>query len=202
MQLDPSELSKGAMYAWMVNLITPRPIAWVSTQSSSGVRNLAPFSFFNGVGANPPTLMFCPANQRDGRPKDTLANVRETGQFVVNLVTSDVVDAMNLTAGEYEADQDEFKIASVATADSSKVDVPRVAGAAASIECELLQAIQLGSGPAGANLVVGRIVWIDVRDDLVVDGRLDATKLETIGRMGGATYVLTTDRFEMPRPKA
>ena len=91
MQLDPGELSIRETYTWMVNLITPRPIAWVSTVSAAGVANLAPFSFFNGVGANPPTIMFCPANRRDGTRKDTLKNIERTGEFVVNLVTDSVV---------------------------------------------------------------------------------------------------------------
>ncbi len=201
MQLDPQQLSAGAMYAWMVNLITPRPIAWVSTLSADGCRNLAPFSFFNGVGANPPTILFCPANRRDGTPKDTLANISQTGQFVVNLVTPEVIDAMNLTASEFAADVDEFEMASVDAADSVQVKPPRVAESAASLECELHQAIHLGNGPAGANVVIGRIVWIHVRDDLVDGDRLDPSLLRTVGRMGGATYVHTSDRFDLPRPQ-
>ncbi|MEM9586337.1 MAG: flavin reductase family protein, partial [Planctomycetota bacterium] len=98
MHIDPSQTSVSALYHWMVGLITPRPIAWVSTRSQEGHRNLAPYSFFNGVGAKPPTLMFCPANRDDGTPKDTLENIRQTGQFVINVVTESVLQAMNLTA--------------------------------------------------------------------------------------------------------
>ena len=98
MQFDPESLSIRDLYGWMVQLITPRPIAWVSTLSSTGIANLAPYSFFNGVGANPPTLVFCPSNNRFGEAKDTLANIRHTGEFVVNVVTEEWATQMNATA--------------------------------------------------------------------------------------------------------
>ncbi|MCG8648194.1 MAG: flavin reductase family protein [Pirellulales bacterium] len=201
MQLDPQELSVRQTYAWMIHLITPRPIAWVSSVSAGGIVNLAPFSFFNGVGANPPTIMFCPANRRDGRPKDTLVNIEQTGQFVVNLVTDAVVEAMNLTAGEYEPDVDEFEVASLKAEPSARVSPPRVAACSAALECELVQTIHVGTGPGGANMVIGRIVWIHVDDQVIRDGKIDAQLFRTVGRMGGAGYVRTTDQFELPRPK-
>jgi flavin reductase (DIM6/NTAB) family NADH-FMN oxidoreductase RutF len=186
----------------MVRLITPRPIAWVSTLSADGIANLAPFSFFNGVGANPPTIMFCPANKRDGTPKDTLANIQQSGQFVVNLVTESVAQAMNLTAAEWEPDIDEFEMARIGRTESKYVSPPRVADSAAAFECQLHQAIQLGTGPGGANLIIGRIVSMHVADALFDDdGTFDAARLDTIGRMGGDDYVRTGDRFSVPRPK-
>jgi flavin reductase (DIM6/NTAB) family NADH-FMN oxidoreductase RutF len=201
MQLNPAELSTRDLYSWMVRLITPRPIAWVSTLSADGVANLAPFSFFNGVGANPPTIMFCPANQRDGTAKDTLANIRRNGQFVVNLVTESVAESMNLTSAEVEPDVDEFEMAAVDQLDSTCVSPPRVAASAAAFECELLQAIGLGTGPGGANLVIGRILNVHVDDELLDEqGHFDAARLKTIGRMGGDQYVRTSDRFSLPRP--
>lgn len=202
MNLDPSGLSAREMYTWMIRLITPRPIAWVSTISHDGVPNLAPFSFFSGLGANPPTVLFCPANDRSGRPKDTLANVLSTGQFAVNLVTESEAETMNLTSCEVEADVDEFAFASIEKAACQKIAPPRVACAAASLECELLQSITLGSGPGGANLVIGRIVWIHLAEHLFDDqGQFESSRLKTIGRMGDADYVRTGDRFSMPRPK-
>ncbi|NND97389.1 MAG: flavin reductase family protein [Pirellulaceae bacterium] len=202
MQFDPDDMSVRDIYGWMVGLITPRPIAWVSTLSIDGIANLAPFSFFNGVGGNPPTIVFCPANNREGRPKDTLANIQRTGQFAVNLVTAADVEAMNLTSADFAADEDEFALASIAKAPCDRIDVPRVAQAAATLECQLHSAIQLGTGPGGANLVIGRVVYLHVSDAVVDEtGRLRADKLDTIGRMGGAQYVRTSDRFEMPRPK-
>ena len=202
MQLDPSELSSRDVYSWMVRLITPRPIAWVSTMSTDGVANLAPFSFFNGVGANPPTIMFCPANRRDGTPKDTLANIQRSGHFVVNLVTESVAESMNLTSAEFEPDVDEFEMAAIDKLESTRVSPPRVAASAAALECELFQAIVLGTGPAGANLVIGRIVTMHVDDALLDEqGNFDAARFNTIGRMGGDEYVRTNDRFSIPRPK-
>ena len=150
MQIDPTDLSTRDLYTWMVRLITPRPIAWVSTLSHQGLANLAPFSFFSGLGANPPTVLFCPANNRFGRPKDTLVNVRSTGQFVVNLVTESDAEAMNLTACELDADVDEFEFAAIDKADCQVVSPPRVANASAAIECQLQEAITLGTGPGGA----------------------------------------------------
>lgn len=202
MQLNPDELSTGRLYRWMVSLITPRPIAWVSTVSTGGAVNLSPFSFFNGVGANPPSVVFCPANRPDGQPKDTLSNIRDTGQFVINLVTDELVDAMNATSAEYPRGVDEFDATRTAKADSAVVSPPRVAESAASLECQLHEAIQLGVGPGGANVVIGRIVWIHVNDRLLdPSGRLDPDRLATVGRMGGEDYVHTSDRFRMPRPK-
>jgi flavin reductase (DIM6/NTAB) family NADH-FMN oxidoreductase RutF len=202
MQLDPNQTSTRDLYSWMVRLITPRPIAWVSTLSTDGVANLAPFSFFNGVGANPPTIMFCPANKRDGTPKDTLNNIHRSGQFVVSIVTEPLADAMNVTSAELDADIDEFELAGIEKIDSKCVSPPRVAASLAAFECELHQAIQLGSGPGGANLVIGRIVWMHVGDALFNEqGDFDADRMTTIGRMGGEDYVRTRDRFSLPRPK-
>ena len=201
MQLDLSELSTRELYGWMVGLITPRPIAWVSTLSAEGIANLAPFSFFNGVSANPPTIVFCPANRRDGTPKDTLINIQRTGQFAVNLVTDAVAERMNQTSAEYEPDVDEFEMSHAAKAPSVKIKPPRVAASAASLECELHHAVQLGVGPAGGNLVVGRIVHIHLDDGLLDEqGRLVPQRLCTIGRMGGNGYIRTTDQFEIARP--
>lgn len=202
MHLDPAQLRTRDLYGWMIRLITPRPIAWVSTVSVNGVANLAPFSFFNGVGANPPTIMFCPANKRDGSAKDTLTNIHRNGQFVVNLVTESVAESMNLTSLEVEPDIDEFEMADIAKVESVHVAPPRVAASAASFECELHQAIALGTGPGGANLVIGRIVSMHVSDALLdASGELDDWRLDTIGRMGGDQYARTSDRFSLPRPK-
>ena len=202
MQLDPNEMQLRDIYTTMVGLITPRPIAWVSSMSRGGVANLAPYSFFNGVGANPPTIMFCPANQRDGSPKDTLANIQQTKEFVVNVVTEPDADAMNLTAANFTPDEDEFVMAGIQKADSIKIAAPRVANAAAAFECQLHSALEIGAGPAGANLVIGEIVCIYVRDDLINSaGDIVTDRLHTIGRMGGTQYARTRDRFDIARPK-
>lgn len=201
MQLDPEKMSVRDLYGWMVHLITPRPIAWVSSVSDLGVANLAPYSFFNGVGANPPLVMFCPANNRAGEAKDTLRNVQNHGEFVVNLVTEDLGRQMNQTAAEYPPETDEFLAAGVSKARSARVTVPRVETCKAALECQVHQILELGQGPGGANLVIGRIVWIHVADDLLDgDDNFQAEEFGTIGRLGGNVYASTRERFTMERP--
>jgi flavin reductase (DIM6/NTAB) family NADH-FMN oxidoreductase RutF len=201
MLIDPEQASIRDVHSYMVSLITPRPIAWVATVSAAGEMNLAPFSYFNGVGANPPTLMFCPANRRDGSPKDTLANVEQTRQFTVNLVSFAQAEAMNQTSADYDSRVSEFATCGVVGTPSVKVGPPRVKDSLASFECELLQVLKLGSGPAGANVVIGQIVLLHVADEVLdANGRVNAAKLDTIGRLGGQAYLRTTDRFELERP--
>jgi flavin reductase (DIM6/NTAB) family NADH-FMN oxidoreductase RutF len=201
MQFDPSTMAGNDLYRTMIQLITPRPIAWVSTLSNAGVPNLAPFSYFNAVGSNPPTLMFCPANRPDGGKKDTLANIEQNGEFVVNIVTSDVVDAMNQSSANYESDVSEFESCGMTPADSSIVKPPRVAESKAQFECKLHTVLNLGTGPGGSNLVLGRIVAIHVADEVLdAEGKIQPGLLDTIGRMGGLSYSKTTERFELNRP--
>lgn len=201
MQLDPREMSTRDLYAKMVQVITPRPIAWVSTISSAGIANLAPFSFFTGVGAKPPTVLFCPANADDGQPKHTLRNVLQTGEFVVNIASYPLAEAMNQSSAQYPEDVNEFAELGLAAADSIKIKPPRVAESPVSLECTLHQAISLAAGPGGANIVIGKIVQWHIDDTLFEsDGTISAERLDTVGRMGGQGFVRTTDRFEMTRP--
>ncbi len=192
MQFDVSELSIQETYLRMVQLITPRPIAWVSTLSIDGVPNLAPYSFFSGVGANPPTLCFAPANDGKGRPKHTLENIRRTGQFVVNIVTEPVSQAMNRTADPSEPECNEFEVSGMQAIPAVKVSCPRVEQAVAAMECTLHSAIQLGTGPGGANLVIGNVIYFHVRDDMV-----DQKVIPTIGRVGRREYTEITDTFRL-----
>ncbi|TWU08035.1 flavin reductase family protein [Stieleria varia] len=194
MQLDLNDLSGSEIYQSMVSMITPRPIAWVSTLSTDGVANLAPFSFFTGVGVRPPTLVFCPANRGDGSPKDTLANIQRSGEFVVNIVTQTVARAMHLSAADVSPDVDEFELTGVDKADSLIVKPPRVAQCVAAMECRLHQVIQLAAGPGGANMVVGRIVGFHVDDEIVQDGKM---VINTIARSGRSLYVAESDAFSL-----
>ena len=201
MELDPDTLNTRTMYEWMIHSILPRPIAWVSTLSCSGVSNLAPFSFFQGVCARPPTLMFCPVNHRDGSPKDTLRNIEATGEFVVNTVSAADAEAMNATSATLGFDESEFERFGVASAPSVKVRPPRVAGAALAFECRLDRVIRVSEGPAGGNLVLGRIVWMHVADGVIgSSGYPDPDRLDLVGRMGGTDYLRTRDRFPLDRP--
>lgn len=201
MIIDPSIASPRDIYKVMISCITPRPIAWVSSISPRGVPNLAPFSFFNGVGANPPTVVFCPVNRRDGSRKDTLINIEATPEFVVNIVPYSLAVPMNATSAELPYEVNEFDVAKLTPEPSVKVKVPRVKEAPVHFECVLHQIVNVGSGPLGANLVIGRIVWMEISDSVLDSaGQIDARKLDTIGRMGGASYARTTDLFELPRP--
>ncbi|KAA5545378.1 flavin reductase family protein [Roseiconus nitratireducens] len=192
MEFDVSKLSVQDSYLRMVQLISPRPIAWVSTLSIDGIPNLAPYSFFTGVGVNPPTICFSPANDGQGRPKDTLENIRQTGQFVVNIVTEPVAQAMHRTSDELAPEVNEFALAGVDPAASTQVKPPRVRSAVAAMECTLHSAIQLGAGPGGANLVIGYVVHLHIDDDLV-----DQSSIETVGRVGRREYTVVKDTFRL-----
>jgi flavin reductase (DIM6/NTAB) family NADH-FMN oxidoreductase RutF len=208
MDAIPSELGHRETYAILLNAVGPRPIAWVSTLSASGVPNLAPFSFFNVVCANPPMVAFAPAlrapakaGSSAGDPKDTLRNIRETKEFVVNIVTYELAEAMNQTSGDYDATINEFDLAKVAAAPSKLVRPLRVAQSPVNFECKLHQILDFNPGPDGGSLVIGEIVSIHVDDQYLKEGRLDRNSLDLIGRMGGMQYSRTTERFEMVRPK-
>ena len=201
MQLDPGSLEVRDRYALMIGLIQPRPIAWVSTISTDGRTNLAPFSFFTGICANPMTVCFAPVNDRHGKKKDTLINVEETKQFVVNLATEANAEKMNQTSAPYPYGVSEFEKAGVTPLPSIKVLPPRVAESPAAYECELVQIVRLGEGPLSGNLIIGRVVHIHVDDRIYNSGKIKHQDLKTIGRMEGSWYARTGDAFELPRPE-
>jgi flavin reductase (DIM6/NTAB) family NADH-FMN oxidoreductase RutF len=200
MNVSPLELSHSELYGFILNAVAPRPIAWVSTLSASGRANLAPFSFFNCVCVDPPLLAFAPG-LRNGEAKDTLRNVRETKEFVVNVVTYDLAEAMNKTSGEYDASVNEFELAQVESAPSRVVKARRVASSPVSFECTLHQILDFSPSPQSGSLVIGQIVSIHVDDSRMKQGKLDRNSLDMIGRMGGIQYTRTTQRFDMIRPK-
>ncbi len=208
MVVTPPNLSHSELYGILLNSVAPRPIAWVSTISASGQPNLAPFSFFNAVCVDPPLLAFAPGLRRPrqaeaghGDAKDTLRNIRETREFVVNIVTCELAEAMNLTSGEYDASVNEFEVAKVTPQPSKVVRPPRVAESPVSFECSLHQILDFSSAPTSSSLVIGQIVAIHMNDAHLKDGHLDRNSLDLIGRMGGIQYTRTTQRFEMVRPK-
>ncbi|HKM47621.1 MAG TPA: flavin reductase family protein [Terriglobales bacterium] len=210
MDVTPSQLAHREIYNILISAVVPRPIAWVSSLSASGQPNLAPFSFFNAVCADPPLLAFAPGmrspkkaaeGEPAGVPKDTLRNVRETREFVVNMVTYELAEAMNLTSGDYNASINEFEVAELASAPSKIVRPRRVAESPVSFECKLNQILDFNPGPEGGSLVIGEIVSIHINQQHLKEGRLDRNSLDLIGRMGGMQYTRTTQRFEMARPK-
>jgi flavin reductase (DIM6/NTAB) family NADH-FMN oxidoreductase RutF len=181
--------------------VTPRPIAWVTTLSQAGVVNLAPFSFFNAFGANPPIVVFSPTLRRDGTKKDTLLNIEWGKEFVINAAVEPLAEQVNLSSRELPHDQSELEITGLSVITSVRVKTPRLAASPVSLECELLQILPIGSGPISANLVIGRVVYVHIDDSVLDDrGKVDPRKLKTIARLGGDSYCRSTDLFEMKRP--
>jgi flavin reductase (DIM6/NTAB) family NADH-FMN oxidoreductase RutF len=197
--IDPADVEANDAYKLLIGLVVPRPIGWIGTVDATGVRNLAPFSFFNAVAATPPTVLFSPLTS-SGSPKDTLANARETGEFTVNIVSFDVAEAMNLTSGRYPAEVDEFQVAGLTAVPGTKVAAPIVAEAKANLECRVTQTVPVGRPPMDATLVIGEVVAFHVRADLLDGTRIDQVALDAIGRMGGPNYTRTSEIFSMERP--
>lgn len=185
----------GSAYRLLSAAVVPRPIAWVSTQSSEGVANLAPFSFFNVVSIDPPVLMVAPVGTGDDL-KDTARNALETEELVVQVVTEDLAAAMNATSATLEPGEDEFEHAGVDPAESVAVDVPRVAAAEVAFECSLYEATAVGS----STMLLAEVEHAHVADDLLADGKLDVTRLDAVGRLAGGYYERTDDRFHLERP--
>ena len=201
MVLDFSTLRPRDAYGWMISTILPRPIAWVSTISAEGKTNLAPFSFFQGVTANPPTLMFVPVNKRDGTKKDTVQNIEAVPEFVINLVSFELAEQMNASAALLPYGESEFERFGIAATPSDRIRPPRVAAAPVAFECALDRIVLIGEGPLAANVVFGRILVAHVNDAVLgADGRPDAGKLDLIGRLGGEAFTRTRDRFDLERP--
>ena len=197
----PTEQDPRDIYRMMVGVIVPRPIAFVSTIGSDGIRNLAPFSFFTAISANPPVVCFSPLIRgTDGGHKDTLRNIEATREFVVNIVSEDFAAQMNICSADFPPGVDEFAESGLTPVPSDAVAPPRVKESRVSMECRLLQAIHVSAKPLGGSLVLGEVVRFHVQDDLFDNFKIDPDRLRAIGRMGGAVYTRTTDRFEMPRP--
>ena len=188
MYVNASQLAHRELYNVLLSSVVPRPIAWVSTINSAGQPNLAPFSFFNCVSVH-------------GEAKDTLRNVRETREFVVNVVSYDLRERMNITSGEYDRTVNEFELARLTPEPSQMVRPPRVAESPVSFECKLHQILDFATAPTSSSLVIGEIVALHIADGHLKDGHIDRDSLDLIGRMGGTQYTRTTNRFEMVRPK-
>ena len=201
MLIDVASANFLDVYHLLVGIVTPRPIAWVTTIDSDDRVNLAPFSFFNAFGANPPVVVFSPTLRRDGGKKDTLRNVEATGEFVLNAAVEPLAEKMNLSSKELPYGQSEVELAGLNLVPSVKVKPPRIAETPVTMECKLLQIVPLGKGPIGGNLVIGEILVMHI-DEAVLDGkgRINPRKLQTIARLGGDYYCRTSDLFEMKRP--
>lgn len=202
MIIDPNLQPFKDNYKLMIGSILPRPIAFVSTKSKDGIDNLAPFSFFNGVCSNPPTISFCPVRKgADGEIKDTLKNIQDTGVFALNIVSESFATEMVSTATEFPPEVSEFEESGLSPIPCQNIDVMRVGESKITFECELNQIIEIGDGSPGSGfLVLGTIVLFHVSDDLYENGRIDLEKLQPIGRLAGAKgYCRISDRFEIER---
>ncbi|MEH2464802.1 flavin reductase family protein [Nostoc sp.] len=200
MIIDPSQNDPRNTYQLLVGSVVPRPIAWVSTIASDGTPNVAPFSFFMGVTANPPTLAIS-SGLRRGSKKDTLSNVEQSGELVVNIVVEELGEQMNATSGDFPPDVDEFQVAGLTPAPSKRVRPPRVAESPINIECVLKQIVYLGNEGSQSGLIIAEAVLWHVRDDLLTpQNTIDVAKLHAIGRLSGNWYTRTQDLYEIIRP--
>ncbi|NMJ43587.1 flavin reductase family protein [Roseomonas sp. JC162] len=199
MQFDFTKIPHDQAYKLCVAAIVPRPVAWVVSQDREGRVNAAPYSFFNVFSDNPVVVGIGCSRRPQGSPKDTLANIEATGQFVVNLVSAPTAEQMNITAIDFPPGVNEIEEAGLTTAPSSKVRVPRIAESPVALECEVFQFVPT----LGHTIVLGKVVAMEVRDDCVLDAAkyyLDTPKLDLVGRMHGrGWYARTTDRIEIHR---
>ena len=196
MLIDPQTISPNAMYHWMIAVIVPRPIAFVSTLSSAGQRNIAPFSYFVPISSAPPLIGIAIQN-RANDPKDTLRNIRETGEFVVNLVNEPLLSPMVRTSGEWPAHVDEFDVSGIESVPSLVVKPPRVATSPAAMECRLYREVELGS----SSFIAGEILRLYVDDAMLDEGRVDPARLHAVGRLGGDAYSIVRDVVREARPR-
>lgn len=199
MDINPSLLPIVELYNILSATVLPRPIAWVSTVDSEDRPNLAPFSFFTVASINPPVLCFSPLLDRVKDEKNTLVNIREVGEFVVNIVSYDLVEKMNITGAPYPAGDSEFARARLTPQETDTIRPPSVGEALVCYECKLQQIISLGTEPLAGKLVLGQICRIRIDDELFHEGRLDDLRLDAVGRMAGCRYTTTRDTFILPR---
>ncbi len=201
MMLDATATSVLDVYRMLVDVVTPRPIAWVTSVDLEGRVNLAPFSFYNAFGANPPVVVFSPNLRRDGTKKDTLRNVEARGEFVLNAAVESLAEQVNASSRELPYGESEVALTGLSLTPSIRVRPPRIAESPVQMECRVLQIVPIGNGPIAANLVIGEILVMHVDDALLdASGRVDPRKLKTIARLGGDYYCRTSDLFPMKRP--
>lgn len=192
MQIDPSKFSRADGYYFMISAIVPRPIAFVSTADERGHTNAAPFSYFTGVSSSPPSLLICSGRRHDGI-KDTQRNIAATREFVVNLVVEEMMDAVALAGVDHPPGVSEFELTGLTPAPSVKIAAPRIAESPVNLECRLVEIHEV----AGTAIIVGEVVWIHVRDDLIAPGNvIDIDRLRPIARLGGDGYSRLGEVFE------
>jgi flavin reductase (DIM6/NTAB) family NADH-FMN oxidoreductase RutF len=201
MEISAKDLSPLEIYKILTGCVLPRPIAWVSTTDVSSNVNLAPFSFFNVASVTPPVLCFSPLLKDDQSEKDTLVNIRQTAEFVVNIVSYDLVEKMNLTSAPYPSGISEFTAAGLTVHKSAQVIPPGVQESLVRFECKLLQIISFGAMSLSGNLVLGQICHIHINEDIYQNGKVLFKNLDAVGRLAGDYYTTIRDLFSLSRPE-
>ncbi len=200
MKFDSQGITQRDLYKLISGAVVPRPIAWVSTVGEDGINNLAPFSYYAAVCTDPPIICVS-IGWREGVEKDSIRNLKYTGDFVVNVVNEELAESMNLTSGEYPPHVDEFKLAKLTPAPSEMVKAPRVLESPINMECRLVQTLEFGNAPTHNTVAFGEVICLHVRDDLLYDGKIDFERLRPLGRLAGDLYSRSREIFEMKRPK-
>lgn len=197
MKIKPGELSKSQAYKLLISALIPRPIALVSTISPDGVVNVAPFSFFGGISSKPPIIYISIDRKRDGDKKDTLKNIEYTGDFVVNMVSEEIAEKMNICAVDFPYGMSEAEIAGLTPVQSESVKSPRILESPINFECKVLKIIEIGDAPN--TVVFGEILLFNIRDEIIENGVVNPEKLRIVGRLGGNLYTIVDNIFEMKR---
>ena len=203
-KFNPKNIPIRDFYHLMISSISPRPIAFVGSVDSNGQHNLAPFSFFNGFGANPPIIGFSPAlSGRTGLPKDTLLNIKETKEFTISVVTKDIIEQVSLSSCEYPKNIDEFSMAGLSKFKTELISSPGVKESPIIMECKLVDIIELGNLPASGNLILGEILLLHIDENILnKDNKIDSEKINHIGRSGKNWYVESNkSMFEIIKPR-
>jgi flavin reductase (DIM6/NTAB) family NADH-FMN oxidoreductase RutF len=203
MKIDPQSLSKKDVHHLLVDSVLPRPIAWVSTLDKFGRSNLAPYSTFCLMSSRPAILGFGISNTREGKKKDTLLNIEDTKEFVVNIVNEDLAEAMNLTSAYFPWGVSEFKEVKLNPEKADIVNASMVTESPIRMECRMLKILRFGKRSDVSFFVVGEILLIHIKDGLYVDGNIDPSQIKAVGRLGGGRnlYCRTGDVFELKRPE-
>ena len=200
MNFNISDLSTKEKYRLLTGGVTPRPIAWISSRSKNGIDNIAPYSFFTVASCNPPVLLYSQVTQRSGIDKDTLQNLIETGECVVNIVNSNLLESVNVTSASITIDKSEYDLAGIEPSASFKVKPSSVNESPIRYECTLREVITVSELPAGGTIVLLDVKSVYVRDDLYIEGNINQELIDSVGKMGGNSYSINPEYVELNRP--
>lgn len=203
MEIRPDTLPWQDAYKLLIGSVLPRPIAFVSTKNTEGVANVAPFSFFTAICADPMLVCFAPMIRgTDGEKKDTLKNIESTKEFIINIVSEEICEQVNKAATDFAYGVDEFEQAGLTKIEGTTVNVPRVKESLVGLECELFELLHFGENKGAGSLVIGKVVNVHIHDELYENGRINTEKLNPVGRMAGHTYTKAiSDTFSIERKR-